>query len=154
MHFKAYKAELGKDEKRLQAHIESVDAMIQRIIENGGNRGVHQDWDAVDREVLSIIELKETVVSKPGYAIWPLAHYEKEKGSLDSNGMRAEGHYESTSDQGERVIIVPDAPITRVQFNVRAQVERRKEAGEADPDHLPPHLAAVRQKALADSFSF
>lgn len=100
-------------------------------------------------EALTMVVTTESVVKRPGLSIWPAADYEFEFGSLESNGKKAQGHYEIVDENGARTIVVPDR-ITRIEFNDRHAVERRKGAGSTSDDVLPEMLA-IRQKAIADA---
>lgn len=92
----------------------------------------------------------ESVVKNPGLEVWPLDWYEAEFGPLETNGKRRLGHHESTDEQGNIVVIVPDKPVVRIEFNERNQVQRSKEIG-SSRDDVAPGMLAKRQKAIADA---
>jgi hypothetical protein len=53
-----------------------------------------------------------------------VVYYEQKIGPLATNGKKALGHHEGKDDKGNDIIIVPDAPITRVKYQEKSSVER------------------------------
>lgn len=147
-----YANELGMDEQLFKQHTASVECMIQKILANGRNRGCRIDYEALEDEVLEIVNREETVVKKPGYMMMPKAFYISRYGDLASNGMRAEGHYEQVQPDGSEVVVVPEDPITRVEFQSRKGVERRQRAGSTSEAGSAEALRA-RQEAIAEGLS-
>lgn len=96
------------------------------------------------------METMETVVKKPGLELWPLWHYEVVQGDLETNGKKQLGHYKTKDADDNEVVVVPDAPITRIEFNERSSVHRKKTIGKTDDD-VDPGFMAKRQWAAANS---
>ena len=141
MTFQKYQEELGGSQDKLNQHMKKVDMLITKIKEHGGNVQCHFDFDAIDNEASEILNRLETVVNKPGYQEMPTWFYNKRYGDLETNGMRAEGHFEKTLQDGSTIMVVPDDPITHVQYKECQGVERRSCQSLSGP-HSPIPIAS------------
>lgn len=101
-------------------------------------------------EALSIVHSTETCFKRPGLSLLPISYYESLHGDLEHNGKKQQGHYTTVDDQGNEVIAIPDAPITRVEFNSRRSVQRRSDMG-MSADDIDPSFPVKRQVAMADA---
>lgn len=57
----------------------------------------------------------EIVIKKPGEEHWPVWYYEQVHGDLETNGKKQLGHYRTQDKSGQDIVVLPDAPITRVE---------------------------------------
>ena len=120
-----YEAELGNDDKALNQHIATINALVQYLIEKGCNRRVQINWDAVATVRLQMVESKNMVVQKPGYRHFPLQEY-----SIDfPEGL---AHYEKEGHRayclkGIDGVLVPDRQITKINFDEVTSIESRKD---------------------------
>jgi hypothetical protein len=144
-----YEHYLGGDTDRVQNHVKCVDSMVDAIVENGGKSGSKMDWDEVDNNAkLKQIKKRDTVKKKPGYSHVELKYYESLHGPLETSGKRKEGHCEYTLD-GVVGILIPDAPITRIEFNEHDSVELEESKTGDLPTSRQDLLA--QQAAIASS---
>ena len=67
---------LGSEEGALEKHIMKVDVLIQHIVNRGGSRNMHPDWDWVDTEVLKLVRIRELRIKKPNQLHYSWAQYE------------------------------------------------------------------------------
>ena len=142
-----YEAYLGGENDRVQTHVQCVDSMVESIINNGGNSALKVDWDGVKNNVkLKQVKKRDTVKKKPGYSHVELKYYESQHGSLDTNGKRKEGHVEYQLD-GIDGILIPDAPITRIEFNEHDSAEVHEDKTGDLPTSKQDLLA--KQEAMA-----
>eukprot|EP00974_Lingulodinium_polyedra_P090761 8802668-Lingulodinium_polyedra.AAC.1 len=74
-----------------------------------------------------MVSKKETVQKKPGFSHVEWDYYTKHYGSLHTNGKLTEGHREYVHN-GIRGVLVPDAPITRIEFRESLGAEIRARA--------------------------
>ena len=95
-------------------------------------------------------EVVETVLKKPGVEQWDVGYYRSIHGDLETNGKKAMGHYMGKDKDDRDVVCIPDAPITRVEFNDRSQVSRTRKLGTTEDD-VDPTFLAKRQRAVADA---
>ena len=143
----AYTAQLGKEEKKHDQHLALQRCVIKTIIDRGGVRNGHMNWEALEAESLDVVRSMQAVVKKPGLNIWQLAEYMEEHGSMQTD----KGHYLSVDGDGKEVVIVPDRKVTRVEFNDVHSVNRRQQLGNTN-EGLDPQMLDTRMRAIADSF--
>ena len=141
-----YCTELGSDTARLSKHCNMALVLIHKIIDSGGRRALHFNWDEIEDESLEMTHELETKFKKPGLSIAPKDWYLKNKGPINTE----EGHYESVDENNCPIIVMPDAPIMRIEFNEINKAKRIKKLGGTD-EHFGPDLLKVRQQALADA---
>lgn len=120
----AYEAWLGEDPERVKKHMAVVQVIVKDLKQKGGSLRAHFDWVETENRALHVTHKKETVIKRPGYSHVEWNYYTSINGSLYENGKMNEGHREYYQD-GVRGVLIPDAPVTRIEFNEAMSAELR-----------------------------
>jgi hypothetical protein len=120
---KQYEAHLGQSKKRFEEHALVIDALVKHFIDNCLSISTHVPWDVLEEKVLAMLNAAEVKIKKPGYSHVEWDFYHKDR-NLEDN--LAAGHREYVQG-GVRGVLVPDAPITRIEFNDIHRAEIRGE---------------------------
>ena len=126
-----YKQKLGSDQAEFGKHQELVKVTITVFIDAGGNRRARINWEAVTRTVLETIKSLEMLIKKPGWELHDFDFY------IETNGrvLDEKGHRE-TYFQGRRVVVVPDKPIVKIEFNEKVATQLREEVHDSSDNPL------------------
>jgi len=108
-----YKHELGKSESKLNAHQALVTASIEEYIAKGGQRRCHIDWVTAEKTALALVRTMQMNIRKPG---WEHQEWNFYMANHDNRIETESGHREFTW-QGTRGVLIPDKPITKIEFN-------------------------------------
>lgn len=96
-----------------------------------------------------MLNVLETVIKKPGFALYDPIQYGITFKNLTEAEKKHLGHHEVT-ENGETKIKVPDN-VTRIEYNERVQAVRRKIVGKSSDPALGNEGLAKRQRVLADT---
>ncbi len=133
-----YKASLGRDEKMLNAHQTMITTVIDTIPERGLVRNARLDWEQITTITLKTVRMMEMCVKRPGWQHVEWDHYSKMHDGKDlySNAEgQAAGHKEFWFE-GKRGVLIPDAPITKIEFNERIQGILEEQVQQSTPDEM------------------
>ena len=115
-----YANHLAADVSALELHQHTINIMLHKIIEKGGNSRLKLDWDAIHAAAVLIAETKKQCqIKEPGFDWVPREYYNSkvdEWGSLEEN--RAKGHREfQHPEDGRDGVLMPETPITKIEFS-------------------------------------
>jgi hypothetical protein len=143
----AYEGYLAQAD-RLQKHQRVIAELVLNCIARGGISG-KVDYAILEEQVLVHVHKKDTVIKKPGYSHIEWNYYcLHNNGDPFQNGKHAsQGHTEHMLE-GVRGVLVPDAPISRIEFNDTQSAELQITKTErSDTDGI-----VAKHAALANSF--
>ena len=144
-----YESWLGEDQERLKKHMAVISLLVQRLVAKKSSTA-HIDWTTCEEQALEISHSHETVVKRAGYSHIEWQYYETHHGNLYTNGRLQDGHVEYYQD-GVRGVLIPDAPITRIEFNEKQQAKLTTRVATKD-DSCGEAALAAQQRAAANSF--
>jgi len=143
-----YKHELGKSESKLNAHQALVTASIEEYIAKGGQRRCHIDWVTAEKTALALVRTMQMNIRKPG---WEHQEWNFYMANHDNRIETESGHREFTW-QGTRGVLIPDKPITKIEFNEQIAAVMSQDLGstaslglvtENDIQHNMHNLASI-----------
>ena len=117
-----YKGQLGADEKKLNAHQQAIVVLKEQIVLRGFSRNAKFEWEMIEEKSLTLVKTMEMNVAKPGWRHVDWEFYTKDAEFGNGNDLYSHqagldaGHREFIWE-GKRGVLVPDKPITHIQFN-------------------------------------
>ena len=149
-----YKGQLGTDEKLLNVHTTMIATVTECILKKGCVRNSQLDWEEISVVTLKTVKMMETVVKRPGWQHLPWDYYTSQYGDFYANLAGQEAGHREFTFEGKRGVLIPDAPVTRIEFNERIQGILEEEVRKSDgTDLLSTDEMEANLKGLAGTFS-
>ena len=149
-----YKIKLGSDEKLLNTHTTMIQTVVDVVVLKGSIRNSQLDWEEITTQSLKLVKVMEAVVKRPGWQHVPWDYYTSQHGDFYANiEGQAAGHKEFTFE-GKRGVLIPDVPITKIEFNERIQGILEETVRTSDgKDTLSTDEMDANLRGLAGGFS-
>ena len=131
-----------------------IATVTECIVKQGCVRNSQLDWEEVSVVTLKTVKMMETVVKRPGWQHLPWDYYTSQHGDFYANLAGQEAGHREFTFEGKRGVLIPDAPVTRIEFNERIQGILEEEVRKSDgTDLLSTDEMEANLKGLAGTFS-
>eukprot|EP00971_Amphidinium_carterae_P351340 6492065-Amphidinium_carterae.1 len=141
MTLERYAQQLGTDQERLKQHCKKIDGLVEQMKVGKVN------WDIVEPQSdLHGVSKVEQVEKEPGATWCPLWYYQQQHGTQVPDANL--GHRPFTRN-GVAGVLIPDAPVVRMEFNRHHGAEVRQKLGSTDEGMTAAALEKDREEKNA-----